>query len=631
MAARGKHVQLDHMYSADVESCDDLDNEIYDVIINEESGLVREIYPQRVWLAGLMNLSAMKMIYYTNMDDFMRRLLRRGDNQNIEVAFHNLRFDGSFIVPWLLRNGYEVTQERPEAKQFSVLIDRMNNWYMLQIQVTKRRKVTIWDSAKLFPMKLERLHDVYGTKTKKLKEPQSFYEEVRGIDHEVTEEELMYFENDLRVLAETLNAHIERYGLLFKKTQASQAFNEFEKGFPSWKRRFPALEEDEDKEIRTAYWGGISHVNKVHQGKDCYNIGVYDINSSYPYQQAYKKLPYGPVLYRYEGESPDMSKFWISSAVMEFHLKPGKVPCIPKKAIEEGEIETKDKWLSDSEGVVVARFCCIDYLTILDSYDIVIYEWLTTIHYAWKVHPEITRYILHNNEEKVKYKKMSKEKHISEDLRKEYRSRTQRAKINNNAYYGKFGEEIIKEGKTPYLMDDDEVYYIQDREEVQKKGKRKYLPVAIATTAWGRHQLVTFANLLGDSFLYCDTDSVHYLRDPGDEVIDAAHKAGKFNISDTDLGAWKLEGYFDRGRYLRSKCYYEENYTDDYPEVTLAGLPADDSLHPKKRSCCTWENFHIGLKIPEGNGKLQSIRTPTGNKLIPTSFEITDKETIFGF
>lgn len=639
MAARGKHCQLDHMYVADFETCDDLSKEML-YALDEDGDDETEIYPQRVWLAGVKNLESMETETFTSLDDFMRRILGRGDNQNIEIAFHNLRFDGSYIVPWLLRNGYEASEGKPKDKEFSILIDDMNNWYTINIQVTKRRRVLIWDSQKLFPLPLKKVHKVYGTPTKKLYEPPEFYSAVRGPDHVPDDNELMYFENDLGVLAEALNVHIGIYGLTFKKTQASQSFFEFEKSFPCWKLRFPPLDEDTDEWMRISYWGGLSYVNRKHQGKDHYNIGVYDINSSYPYQQAYKKLPYGPPREIWKNQPPDSSKFWIAQAVVEFELKPGKVPCIPKKSIEESDIDisAEDRWLHSSNGTAVMKFCSIDYMTMRQSYNFKVRKWIKVVHFAWKIHPEIQKFILKNNDIKVKYKKMAEEE-TDEALISQYLITSYRAKINNNAYYGKFGEMIIKEGKTPYLIDDD-VVYIQDRLELLKEGKRKYLPVAIATTAWGRNQLVTFANTLGDSFLYCDTDSIHFVEKTGLKIIERAAEQGTFKISSTDLGAWKYEGHFDRGRYLRSKCYYEENMQDDYPEVTLAGLPADPvrehdtSSHinyDKRRTCCTWENFHIGLVIPGGNGKLRSLRTPTGNKLLPTDFVINERDNVFGY
>lgn len=622
MASRGKHAQLNQMYVADFETCDS--DRLYKV---DNNG--KEIYYQRVWLAGYKNLEDMETIHFTNLDDFMRSILSRGRNVNTEYAFHNIRFDGSFIVPWLFDNGYTVTHNKPKAKEFSILIDERNNWYTIQIQVTAKRKVTLWDSAKLFPTQLEYLHETYGTPTKKLHEDEEFYSRVRDKNHKPTLEEMMYFENDLQVLAETLNEHIKFYGLLFKKTQASQSFYNFEKHFKAWKLRFPPLEDEVDEAIRGAYWGGISWTNKKYRGKDVYNIDVYDINSSYPYQLAFRKLPYGRPIRKYgQGVHPDMSKFWVGEVLIKFKLKKDKLPCIPTKAIVEGKPITNDKWLTDSFGIVRMLLCNIDYLTIKESYDFEIISWEWSIHFTWKIQKEIQSFILKNNDDKVNYKRMANNEKC-EDLKREYLSRSQRAKIDNNSFYGKFGETIIKLGKTPY-KEDDEIIYRVDKEEVLREGKRKYLPVAIATTAWGRYHLVKLANAVGEKFLYCDTDSIHILRE-GSSVVNMLSRSGEIKLDKLELGAWDMEGQFDRGRYLRPKCYYEEKYGET-PEVTLAGLPADPhtGARSKQRTCCTWDNFHIGLNIPDGNGRLQSVRTPTGIKLMSTDFTITEHHTIFG-
>src|SRR5690625_952439 len=138
-------------------------------------------------------------------------------------------------------------------------------------------------------------------------------------------------------------------------------------------------------------------------------------------------------------------------------------------------------------------------------------------------------------------------------------------------------------------------------------------------------------NLLGEHFLYCDTDTVHYLKEGGQEKIDKAVKNGTIDTSKNTLGAWDFEGYFVRGRFLRAKCYMEE--TEDGTRLaTVAGLPADPNTgqFSKIRSCLNWDNFHIGTVIPaEKANKLRTVSTPTGNKLMPTSFKITEKETLY--
>ena len=129
----------------------------------------------------------------------MKSILSRGRNVNTEYAFHNLKFDGTFIIPWLFDNGYEVVHTKPESGQFSVLIDDRNNWYSITIQATKKRRVTLWDSAKLFPIQLEYLHEIYGTPTKKIHEDEEFYNEKRPEGHMPTERVRILF-NDLIVL-----------------------------------------------------------------------------------------------------------------------------------------------------------------------------------------------------------------------------------------------------------------------------------------------------------------------------------------------------------------------------------------------------------------------------------------------
>lgn len=617
MASRGKTVQLDHMYSLDLETCDDV-HQLDHLDANGKS-----IYCQRVWLGGHKNLQTGISQVFTALDALMFNILKRGDNQHTEYAVHNLKFDGSYMVPWLMNHGYACVQTKPQEHEFSVLIDDRNSWYSIVIQVTKRRKVLLWDSLKLFPTSLEYLHEIYGTPTHKLHEYSSFYELVRDESHIPTDEELNYFENDLAVLSETIRSHINLYGLRFKKTQASQSFYNFEQSFKQWKLRFPPLDEETDQKIRKSYWGGISHVAVPHKSKDQFNIGVYDINSSYPYQLANKRMPYGRIV-KSKGldQYPDMSKFWVAEAYVIFTLKPHCIPCIPTKSISENKPITLDHWLSHSEGVVKMLFCNIDFFTIQKSYDIQVVQWCWSLHWAWKKQKEIANFVHQNNDTKVHFKNLAKQTKSAQE-RMDYLTQSNRAKIDNNSFYGKFGEEIIKQGKTPHLIEN-EVSYVLDRYEVIPEQRRRFLPLAIATTAWGRQQLVNLANILSEDFLYCDTDSVHFLL-RGDHKLQKAIHSKLIEVDDNQLGAWKLEGHFKFGRYLRPKCYMEETM-DGHMEVTLAGLPADKhtGARSKTRSCCTKENFHLGLVIPGGNGKLRTIRTKTGSKLVPTDYKIEE-------
>lgn len=630
--------QLHNMYVADFETTDS--DKVY--MLDPTTG--EPVHYQRVWLAGHKNLHTMESVYHFNLDDFMTDILSRHDNTHREYAFHNLKFDGSFIVPWLMLNGYTHSEGRPQPGQFSALVDNRNNWYNITIQCTKRRKVTLWCSQKLFPTALRYLPDIYATPTHKVAEDQDFYTKPRPEGYIPDERDMKYFENDLQVPAETLNKHIEIYGLRFKKTQASQSFSNFEKEFPAWRWRFNALTDDVDKAVRPAYWGGISYVPKHKAGKDHIGVNVMDITSSYPHKAAKKKLPYGNPLYEFgEGKHPDMSKFWVAEVLAEFELKDqDKLPCIPYKAIKEGGVmeakdSSHDKWLTGSGGLVRMSLSSIDYMTIQESYNFKVVRWMWSIHWAWKVQPEVASFITTRFETRLKYKALIKEELAKDkpDMEKmrEYDTMQNRAKIDINSFYGKFGEEVIKEGKTPHLeynedLGHDVVVWKTDRFDVAKEYRRKFLPVAVAITAWGRQQLVEMANLLGEHFLYCDTDSVHYLKEGGQEKVDEAVESGLIITNKNTLGAWDFEGSFAKGRFLRAKCYMEEDNKGRLL-ATVAGLPADPGTgnFSKTRSYLTWDNFHIGTVVPANkSNKLRTVSTPTGNKLMPTSFRITEKE-----
>ena len=83
------------------------------------------------------------------------------------------------------------------------------------------------------------------------------------------------------------------------------------------------------------------------------------------------------------------------------------------------------------------------------------------------------------------------------------------------------------------------------------------------------------------------------------------------NISDTKIGAWKIEKYFSRAKFLRQKSYVEE--VDGKLEVTCAGMPAQCYEY------VTFENFEIGSRY---KGKLSQKHVKGGIVLTDIDFTI---------
>lgn len=108
-------------------------------------------------------------------------------------------------------------------------------------------------------------------------------------------------------------------------------------------------------------------------------------------------------------------------------------------------------------------------------------------------------------------------------------------------------------------------------------------------------------------------DSIHMRELPEEELKQF------IDIDDYRLGAWKLESKFKRGKFLRQKCYVEEDYNGEL-NVTIAGLP--HRLH----KYITFENFKVGFSILASDTtkdhKLTYKHVNGGVLLVETDFTI---------
>jgi hypothetical protein len=91
------------------------------------------------------------------------------------------------------------------------------------------------------------------------------------------------------------------------------------------------------------------------------------------------------------------------------------------------------------------------------------------------------------------------------------------------------------------------------------------------------------------------------------------------DIDDYILGYWKLESKFKRARFIRQKCYIEQDY-DDKINVTIAGLPKSLGKY------VTFENFKPGFSLLASDTtidhKLTYKHVDGGVMLVETDFTI---------
>ena len=168
------------------------------------------------------------------------------------------------------------------------------------------------------------------------------------------------------------------------------------------------------------------------------------------------------------------------------------------------------------------------------------------------------------------------------------------AKLMLNALYGKFALNPKVRSKIPYLEDDIVKYKYGEME----TRKPIYIPVGTFITSWARYKTITTAQKLYDRWVYSDTEDI----------------PDNIQISDTELGAWKIENIFSRARFLRAKTYIEE--INGKLHITCAGMPE------RCYDGVTWDNFHFGQEF---TGKLKPKHVPGGIILVDESFSLKEK------
>lgn len=526
----------------------------------------------RVWLWSMCDPCANILQDGTDIESFINYARQYC---GAVIYFHNLKFDGTFIVDYLLSNGWQYYDKLDKTieKGFTTLIDDSGAWYSVDIRFSKNRTVHIHDSLKLLPFKVAKIAEDFGLPIKKGK-----------IDYDnyiINEETLDYIHNDVGIVALAL-AQIKDGGMN-RMTTASCAYNQYTgmKNINYLSLCYPELEIDFLTKWRKAYRGGRSQVSPLYKGKILGGVRRYDINSMYPHIMRNMSLPYGyPIPINREGEY----KFELYHVHIGFVLKQGHLPSLLRKS---AYFNGNDSYYIATEDVEELWISSIDLKLVRRNYDVYFYELLDGVGFRTSMMLFVD-YI----------DKWYAKKQVDHGAKKII------DKFMLNCLYGKFGSNVMRRKKAP-IMDNDVIKYnLTDEEE----GKHYYLPVAIAITSYAHLLLDDAIHKTGlDKFVYCDTDSVHTLGTLPDEWVDS--KA---------LGKFKLEAVESKSKYVRQKCYVYED--DEGISIICAGMPEEQKeLVIEKAGEAIWTMFDVGMKV---RGKLMPIRVKGGTILHETTFEI---------
>ena len=576
-----------------------------------------------VWSAAIVELNSRDVKVFHSIDEFMQFIFKL---KKPLIYFHNLKFDGTFILDWLLRQEKFkncVTEEEniePDKMPFNSyrysISAKMGQWYSMNIK-TYGSQIEIRDSYKLMPFSLKTIGEGFKTEHRKL---EMEYKGRRYAGCYISPEELAYIKNDVLVLIEALEImYADGHNKLtigaccmteFKNSLIGAGLDPTEKlpngeykfYFDSYKRGrefnaewdgyFPNIfesplsqeygAETQGEYIRKAYRGGWCYLVKGKEGKVFHNGTTADVNSLYPsvmHSESGSRYPVGYPTF-WQGDIPPICErddiYYFVRFTCRFVLKRNMLPFV----------QIKHDWkyngtesLETSDVVFDGKY--YDKYTAIDS---------DTVHL---IRPELTMtktdFILFQEHYNIYDLKILDgcwfftkigifdtyiNKYAEIKMKSKGAKRTE-AKLFLNNLYGKFATSMDSSYKRAYLdPKTDTVKYHTVLEADKIPG---YIPIGAAITSYARNFTIRAAqkNYHGKDkpgFIYADTDSISCDIPPEDFK--------GITVDPVKFCCWKQETTWDIGRFVRQKTYMKHIVAEDlepiekpYWDVKCAGMP----------------------------------------------------------
>ena len=600
---------------------------------------------------------------------------------NICAYYHNLKFDGSFWLSYLLVDlGYQqactvlneegtqvewLEEKDMPTNSFKYSISDKGQWYSIIIR-THKHIIEIRDSLKLLPFSVKRIGESFKTKHRKL---DMEYTGFRYAGCEITPEEKEYIANDVLVVKEALEIMFNEGHN--KLTIGSCCLAEYKKivGKEDYSTMFPSLTtyeidqaqhkyQNADAWIRKSYKGGWCYLAKGKENQIKHKGTTADVNSLYPSMMSSEsgnRYPVGTPHFWTGNQIPDDAlredRYYFVRIKTRFYIKPNHLPFIQIKgnylylgteALESSDVYDRktDKYYDhyyNLEGKlcdtrVELTLTMTDYILFKEHYDLVDFEildgcWFYTLIGIFDDYIE-------------KYKKIKLE---SKGALREL------AKLFLNNLYGKMASNEDSSFKIAFVKPDKSIGFMSCPASDKEAG---FIAVGSAITSYARNFTIRAAqkNYHGVNergFIYADTDSIHCDLLP-EEIVG-------IKVHDKNFCCWKLESCWDVGIFTRQKTYIEHVTHEDlqpieqpYYNVKCAGMPqrckdlfvksmkANEITEEEKEKLSeeereflfdeqgkpivrTLEDFKIGLKIP---GKLMPKRIRGGVLLVETTYEM---------
>ena len=518
--------------------------------------------------------------------DYMRRIAEHyqlNEQKKIVLYIHNAAYDLQYIKAFLF-------QYDPTADFLAVDAHGIIQCEVLGFKIICSYKLTNLSLAQLAKNYAATFDKAVG---------EIDYDIVRYQDQELTASDWYYMFSDVAAQDDGIAGYLKMQGYryAFRAPITSTGFvrancRKAAKADDEWRGEFVSsrLDLEQYNLCRQCFMGGVCIASFMYAGETIRgdDIGHDDFCSSYPARQMLDYMPVGAPSWYGEVESEEELDVLLENYCCVFvltidnvHIKKGiTAPCIPSSKCIHIEQPLKVNGKVVYAKTLTMVVCELDYKWICKQYDFDTMEVDKMLIFERGEAPEWFK-----NEvfDYFKYKCTLSDGDIL------------RAKSKNmlNGIYGMTATAIIRD---QFKMDDKHILKPVDQDEEDKESAlnryyrsyNNFMPyqLAIWTTAHARDALFTMIEVVGyENFLYCDTDSVFYIKTP--ENVEKMQKyrlycqnraiKGGAYVGNKYLGEPTPEPPIRAFRAIHSKCYAMEEMDKKSGEyklnVVIAGIP----------------------------------------------------------
>jgi len=524
-------------------------------------------------------------------DDF-----QLSDEKRLLVYVHNLSFEFQFMRKWF-----------DWIKVFSV--DARKPVYALTSLGIEFRC-----SYLLSGYSLAKLGDELQTyKVKKLVGSLD-YEKIRHSETVLTDEEISYCVNDVKVVLAFIAERAERDGDLTKipLTKTGYVRNYCRKSCfyepgksrkKSFKRKRYSdfihgmkLTVDEYQQLKRAFQGGFTHANPFYSGKVVENVTSYDFTSSYPAVMVSEMFPMGTAEEIEIKSKEDFernlklycclfdvqfiglnSRLWFDS-----YISQSRCSRVVNAVINNGRIVKADEIITtvtEQDFFIIRQFYTWDKIRIANFR-----------RYKKNYLPtDFIKAILKLYGDKTTLKGIPGKE-------VEYLQ----SKEMLNACYGMIVTDIIRDENiyTDHWLTDEETPEIDMEQKIKEyntsSSRFLFYPWGVWVTAYARRNLFTGIIEFGEDYIYSDTDSVkvinaenhkNYIERYNNLIREQLYKALDFHKIPREaiepetikgikkfLGVWDFDGFYSRFKTLGAKRYLVQYSENNKVQLTVSGL-----------------------------------------------------------